>query len=130
MEPGRTKILLVDDEPHVLKLLGGRLRASGFEVLTAEDGETALKTVRERKPALLLLDVRLPKLDGFEVAHILRSDPATQGIPIIIVSAHAQKSDLERGRVLGVEGYLVKPVDSRRLLEEISRVLNAKGGGS
>ena len=126
MESSRKKILLVDDEPHVLKLLGGRLRASGFEVLTAEDGETALKKVREEEPGLLLLDVRLPGLDGFEVAHILKSNPETKEIPIIIISAHAQKSDLIRGRTLGVEGYLVKPVDSRQLLEEISRVLDAQ----
>jgi len=124
MESSRKKILLVDDEPHTLRLRGGRLRAWGFEVLTAEDGEAALKKAGEARPELLLLDVRLPKLDGFEVAYRLKSDPETRGIPIIIISAHAQRSDVVRSRALGVEGYLVKPVDSRILREEINRLLN------
>lgn len=124
MTPGRKKILLVDDEPHTLKLRGARLRAWGFEVLTAEDGESALKIAWEENPNLLLLDVRLPKLDGFDVAYHLKSNPRTRGIPIIIISAHAQGSDRIRGRALGVEGYLVKPVDSRILQKEINRIFH------
>lgn len=125
MTAGRKKILLVDDEPHTLRLRGARLRAWGFEVLTAEDGVTALKLAWEENPHLLLLDVRLPKLDGFEVAYHLKSHPRTREIPIIFISAHAQKSDQIRGRALGVEGYLVKPVDPRVLQKEINQILNS-----
>src|SRR6267378_3005133 len=93
------KILIVDDEPDALELIQFNLQTAGFQVTTAADGDEALKKARATLPDLMILDVMLPEVDGMEVCKILRRDPATSGIPIIMVTAKAAEID----RVLGME---------------------------
>src|SRR6266545_239718 len=95
----KQKILVVDDEPDALELISYNLKAAGYDVITADDGEEALKKARAGQPALILLDVMLPEVDGLEVCKTLRRDPATSPIPIIMLTAKAAEID----RVLGLE---------------------------
>src|ERR1041384_1948247 len=89
----KTKILVVDDEPDALELIGFNLKAAGYEVITAVDGNDALKKARVFLPSLILLDLMIPEVDGLEVCKILRRDPLTSGIPIIMVTAKAAELD-------------------------------------
>jgi len=117
------KILVVDDDQYVRLLLGARLRKNGYEVVTAEDGEEAVRIVGQVKPALILLDLGLPKMDGFEVCRTLKSDPETCGIPIIILSAKSQQADRDQASAAGAESYMAKPFNSVAILEEIQHLL-------
>ncbi|MDA3925976.1 MAG: response regulator [Kiritimatiellae bacterium] len=118
-EKQAVRILVVDDDSDVRLLLGGRLRRNGYEVVAAEDGESAVQIVRQENPALILLDLGLPKMDGFDVCRMLKADPATRRIPIIVLSAKSQQTDRDRASALGADGYMAKPFDPGVLLEEI-----------
>lgn len=120
------KILVVDDDPDVRLLVGARLRSSGYEVVMAEDGEAAIKIFRREKPAMLLLDLGLPGLDGYQVCRTLKSDPSTREIPIIVLSAQSQQTDKDRAAELGVEGYVAKPFVPGALLSEIRTLLERR----
>ncbi len=117
------KILAVDDEATHLHLIATILRAEGFEVLTAEDGQQALDVAKRNHPDLILLDVSMPLLDGWDVLQRLRDDSSTSSTPVFIVTARAQKSDIEHGRRLGVEDYITKPFDPIDLVNRIRRLL-------
>lgn len=117
------KILAVDDEATHLHLIATILRAEGFEVLTAEDGQRALDVAKRYHPDLILLDVAMPLLDGWDVLQRLRDDSSTSSTPVFIVTARAQKSDIEHGRRLGVEDYITKPFDPIDLVNRIRRLL-------
>lgn len=130
MDGGGKTILLVDDEPNVTRLAGARLQANGYSVVTAADGAEALAAARRLSPDLMILDLNLPKLDGFEVARRLKADGSTRGIPIVILSARTQEADLIRGRELGVEGYLTKPFQSQELLNVIAGLIGRRGDGA
>ncbi|MCS6861329.1 MAG: response regulator [Abditibacteriales bacterium] len=119
------KILVVDDEVTHLHLIATILRAEGFEVLTAEDGERALDIAKRNHPDLILLDIAMPLLDGWEVLRRLRDDHSTAATPVFIVTARAQKSDIEQGRRLGVEDYITKPFDP---VDLVNRVRQRLGG--
>ncbi len=106
-------VLVVEDDVEVLKLLCVALEAEGIHVLTATSGEVALRVAREKLPDFISLDLRLPDLDGLEVLQLLKRDPETADIPVVIVSV---VSDRERGQALGALDYLIKPVDGQRLL--------------
>jgi DNA-binding response OmpR family regulator len=105
------RILAVDDEENIVRLLQIRLQTLGYEVAPAYDGETALQHVAECPPDLILLDVMMPKLDGFEVLRRLKSSPETAEIPVIMLTARGQFEDLRRGYGDGVEWYINKPFD-------------------
>jgi DNA-binding response OmpR family regulator len=117
------KILVVDDEPDALELIAFNLKPAGFEVLTAADGETALKLARTTQPALIVLDLMLPQIDGLEVCKILRRDPATAAIPIVMVTAKTGEIDRVLGLELGADDYVTKPFSPRELVLRVKRLL-------
>jgi PAS domain S-box-containing protein len=113
-------VLIVDDDPSIRSLLRQELEASGHEVREARSGEEALAAIEERHPGLIILDVIMPGLSGFDVAALLRSDPRTLNIPVIILSV---VQDRQRGLRLGVDQYFIKPVSSEVLLQEVDALL-------
>jgi two-component system phosphate regulon response regulator PhoB len=119
----KPKILVVDDEPDALEVIGFKLKEAGYIPLTAADGQKAVELVREERPALVVLDLMLPKIDGLEVCKILRRDPATAGIPIIMLTARAAEMDRIVGLELGADDYVTKPFSPRELVLRIKKVL-------
>ncbi len=119
----KQKILVVDDEPDALELIEFNLRGAGFDVLTASDGAEALKKAKQTLPALVLLDLMLPEVDGLEVCKLLRRDPATASVPIIMVTAKAAEIDRVLGLELGADDYVTKPFSPRELVLRVKGVL-------
>jgi DNA-binding response OmpR family regulator len=119
----RAKILIVDDEPEAVELIEFNVKTAGFEVLTAADGAEALKKARSALPALIVLDLMLPEVDGLEVCKMLRRDTATAAIPIIMVTARAAEIDRILGLELGADDYITKPFSPRELVLRIKNVL-------
>jgi len=120
------RILIVDDNPTNVKVLQTRLAAEGYEVITAGDGEEALATARQHTPDLILLDVMMPKLDGFEVCRRLRADPSFPFTPIVLVTAMADSKDIVAGLEAGGDEYLTKPVDHAALAARVRSMLRIK----
>ncbi|MST95217.1 MAG: response regulator transcription factor [Pedosphaera sp.] len=118
-----TKILVVDDEPDALELVEFNLKAAGYEVVTAADGEEGLKMARTASPALILLDVMLPEIDGMEVCKLLKRDPATAAIPIIMLTAKGAEIDRVLGLELGADDYVTKPFSPRELVLRVKGLL-------
>ena len=125
----RPTILTVDDEPDVLELIRFHLSHAGCEVLTATSGRSALETIRVHRPDLVLLDLMLPDIDGFGVCEILRRQPATATLPIIIVSAWSTTDSRDLGLQLGALDYLTKPFSPKTLVERVQRLLNLRPAG-
>ncbi len=123
------RVLAVDDDPIILRLLQLNLELEGFEVLTAGDGRAGLAAVRELKPDVVLLDVMMPHLDGFQVCAAVRADQdaAVAATPIIILSAKAQQADLDDGRRAGADEYVTKPFDPLCLVQLVDRLAAAAG---
>jgi len=119
----KAKILVVDDEPDALELIEVNLKAAGYEVLSAPDGHKALEKARTLLPALILLDVMLPEVDGLEVCKALRRDPKTASIPIIMLTARAAEIDRVVGLELGADDYVTKPFSPRELVLRIKNLL-------
>lgn len=117
------KILIVDDELDTLRLVGMMLESRGYQIITAGDGEKALLTAENEQPDLILLDIMMPGIDGFEVTRQLRQGKATQDIPIIMFTAKTSMDDRVQGLELGADAYLTKPISSRELLAHIKAVL-------
>ena len=105
---GTKKILLVEDEPMLSNLLRQRLEKENYRVITAHDGSEAVKILKQEKPDLILLDIILPKMSGFEVMEMMKSDPTIQAAPVVVVSNLGQDSDIEKGQSLGAIGYFIK----------------------
>ena len=116
-------VLVVDDDPVIQKLLQVNFEMEGYDVVVAGDGEEGLALAREEQPDLVLLDVMMPKMNGLDVAAAMRSDAVTAGIPIIMLSAKAQSSDVQAGLDLGVDDYVTKPFDPLELLERVGALL-------
>jgi two-component system phosphate regulon response regulator PhoB len=119
----KPKILLVDDEPDALEVLGFKLRQAGYNALLAKDGTRAIALARDERPALIVLDLMLPEVDGLEVCKILRRDPNTAAIPIIMLTARAAEMDRVLGLELGADDYVTKPFSPRELLLRIKKLL-------
>ena len=119
----RSKILIVDDEPEAVELIEFNIKQAGFDVLTASDGAEALKKARSALPNLIVLDLMLPEIDGLEVCKMLRRDPATAAIPIVMVTAKAAEIDRILGLELGADDYLTKPFSPRELVLRIKNIL-------
>jgi len=117
------KILLVEDNEMNRDMLSRRLQRRGYEVLTAVDGESGLALTRSDAPALVLMDMSLPVLDGWEATRELRADPATQSIPVIALTAHAMAGDRERALAVGCDDFDTKPIELERLLAKIEALL-------
>ena len=116
-------VLVVDDDPVILKLLEVNFEMEGFQVVRAADGAEGLERAREVLPDIVVLDVMMPRMTGYEVAKALREDNGTAHIPIIFVTARAQSSDVERGMELGVEDYVTKPFDPLDLIDRVNALL-------
>ena len=124
MQPGvKPRILVVDDEPEAVELVEFNLKQAGYAVLTAADGAEALKKAHAQTPDLIILDVMLPEMDGFEACKVLRLDPATARVPIIMLTAKAAEIDRVLGLELGADDYLTKPFSPRELLLRIKKIL-------
>ncbi|HEY3931526.1 MAG TPA: response regulator transcription factor [Verrucomicrobiae bacterium] len=120
----KPKILVVDDEPEAVELVEFNLKQSGYVVATAADGSEALKKARSQSPDLIVLDVMLPEMDGFEICKSLRLDSTTAKIPIIMLTAKAAEIDRVLGLELGADDYLTKPFSPRELLLRIKKLLS------
>ncbi|MFO0866041.1 MAG: response regulator [Gemmataceae bacterium] len=122
----RPKILVVDDEPQGAELLEAYLAGTDYDVEIAGDGDEALRKVREFKPDLVLLDVMMPKISGFEVCKRLKADPVTRDIVVFMVTALDQKADIERAVDVGTSDFLTKPVNKAELLIRVKSALKAR----
>ena len=120
-----SRILLVEDNEMNRDMLSRRLTRRGYEVLTANDGARGLATAASEKPDLILMDMSLPVVDGWEVTRRLKASEETQAIPVIALTAHALAADLEKALQAGCEDYDTKPVELPRLLGKIERLLRA-----
>jgi len=120
---GQKKILVVDDEVDLVETIRFPLEAEGFNVLVAYNGEDALNQARTENPDLILLDIMLPKLDGYKVCRLLKFDEKYRNIPIIMLTARAQEKDKIIGLETGADEYITKPFDMDKLLEKVKAYL-------
>ena len=117
------KILVIEDDPIALRLVQYTLQHEGYQVLTAPTGLEGLKKAREENPDLIVMDVMLPGIDGFEICHRLRADPQTAQLPILMLSAKAQEIDRAMGLKVGANDYLSKPASPSEIIRKIKRML-------
>jgi two-component system response regulator RpaA len=122
------KILLVDDEASIVKIVRKQLEISGFAVSTATDGQAGLAMAGEIRPDLVLLDVMMPKMNGYQVCAALKQDPALRHIPVLLLTARAQRQDYQEGLKHGADGYLTKPFELDELLGKIRELLDRAAG--
>jgi len=117
-------ILLVEDDPFLIDIYKSKLKEVGFEIETAEDGEKALRKTKEKKPDLMLLDIVLPKIDGWEILKKIRSDPGLKDLKVIVLSNLGQKEEVEKGMALGATKYLIKAhFTPSEVVEEVKKLL-------
>jgi len=119
----KKKILLVEDEKVLMETVTLRLEANGYEVISAYDGFKGLEKAKKEKPDLIILDLMLPKMDGYKVCGLLKADTRYNKIPIIMFTARAQESDKKMGKEMGADAYITKPFEPQALLEKISELL-------
>ena len=115
----RAKILVVDDEPFNVEYLKQELEEDGYDILSAENGRAALALVSTEPPDVILLDILMPTMNGYQVCRELRENPATRSIPIVMLTARSQESDKFWGKEAGADAYLVKPFDMNELMEAV-----------
>ncbi len=119
----KKRILVVDDEVDLVETLTFRLEANGYEVIKAHDGQVGLDIAKKDKPDLMILDLMLPKMDGYKVCGLLKADARYKKIPIIMFTARAQESDKKIGEEVGADAYITKPFDPQVLLAKIKELL-------
>jgi two-component system alkaline phosphatase synthesis response regulator PhoP/two-component system response regulator VicR len=119
------KILAVDDERHIVRLVQVNLERAGYQVVTAFDGKEALQKVEAEQPDLVVLDVMMPYMDGFEVLQTLRKNQSTRDLPVIMLTAKAQDADVFRGWQSGVDCYLTKPFNPMELIAFVKRIFSS-----
>ncbi|MFN3882067.1 MAG: response regulator transcription factor [Nitrincola lacisaponensis] len=118
-----TKVLVVDDEPNILLSLEFLMEQAGFSVTTAEDGETALQRINDTEPDLVLLDISLPGISGFDVLEQLRQDARFTRLPVIMLTAHGREVEREKGMALGADDYITKPFSTQTLVQKVRTLL-------
>lgn len=119
-------VLAADDDEDILELVAFRLERSGYRVLQAHDGAEALELARTSRPDLAVLDVMLPKIDGFELTRRLREDESTNAMPIILLTARAQEADVQRGFAAGADDYIRKPFSPQELRARVQAILGRR----
>lgn len=119
----KKKILLADDEQVLVEMVKMRLEANDYDVITAADGQEALDKARKEKPDLLILDLMLPKMDGFKVCALLKADARFAKIPVLMFTARAQEIDKKMGEEVGANGYITKPFVAETLLAKIKELI-------
>ena len=117
------KIFLAEDEPQIARLIEFKLKKEGYDVTWRENGEEALKAIKADKPDLILLDIMMPVMDGYEVLRRLKEDENLGDIPVIMLTARAQEKDVVKGIDLGAEDYITKPFHPAELLARVKRIL-------
>lgn len=117
-------ILVVDDEPVIIELLQVNLKLEGYDVITAANGQEAVEKAAKNKPDLVILDIMMPKMDGWTARAELLKDPATSDVPVIFLTARAQQADLKRGQESNVAAYITKPFDPSELLSIIGQIFD------
>jgi len=117
------RVLICDDDPVILRLLQVNLELEGFDVLLGHNGEEAVEIARDQHPDLIILDIMMPRMDGYQACEKLKSLDETRDIPIVFLSAKAQQSDIEKGKAFGVADYLTKPFDPNDLIDVLDRLL-------
>jgi DNA-binding response OmpR family regulator len=121
--PDQKKVLVVEDEPDIRNLIAFALQYAGYQVLVSVDGEDALRQADEEQPDLILLDVKMPKMDGYEACQLLRAQDSTKDIPVVFLSARGQDSEIQRGLELGAEEYILKPFAPDELYRRVGSIL-------
>jgi two-component system cell cycle response regulator DivK len=122
------RVLLVEDDPQNLYLIEFLLREAGFDVVVARDGEEALDMIVSTRPDLVITDISMPKLDGYELARRIKDSPETGSIPVIAVTAYSMKGDSEKIMQVGCDGYIPKPIDADTFVETVRRYLPPEEG--
>ncbi len=117
------RILIVDDEAQLVEMVKMRLEAAGYEVISAYDGQEGFDKAKKDKPDLIILDLMLPKMDGYKVCGLLKNDARYSKIPVIMFTARVQEEDVRLGKDLGAEEYVTKPFDPKILLSKIKELL-------
>jgi DNA-binding response OmpR family regulator len=128
MSENRVRILVVDDEADLVSVLRIGLEVEGFEVIEASDGEEGLRLARECKPALILLDLMLPKLDGYKVCRSLKFDERYRALPILILSARSGEQDRRLAHDMGADGFITKPYEMKDLIAKVRHKLGLPPG--
>ena len=119
------RILICDDDPAILRVLEVNLEVEGYDVLLAHHGEEAYEVALAEHPDLIILDIMMPRLDGYQTCAKLKENDAVKDIPVVFLSAKAQQSDIDRGKAFGVADYLTKPFDPMDLLDVVERLLDS-----
>ncbi len=122
-----TKILIAEDEPDIRDLIAFTLRFAGYEVVTAVNGKDAVELAPKEMPDLILMDVRMPIMTGYDACKLFKADPALKHIPVVFLSAKGQESEIQAGLESGAEEYLLKPFGPSELTESIRRILSKQG---
>jgi len=123
---GKPRVLIVEDEPNIVLSLEILLRRAGYETASAGDGEAALELVRRTRPDVVLLDIMLPKRNGYEVCRDLKSEPTLSSIPVIMLTAKGQEVEILKGMELGASAYIAKPFGNAEVLETLRAVLEPR----
>ncbi len=123
MPDAAKRVLICDDDPVILRLLQVNLELEGYDVLTAHHGEEAFDIATKELPDLVILDIMMPRLDGYQTCQKLKAEDSTKQIPVVFLSAKAQQSDIEKGKSFGVSDYLTKPFDPNDLLDVVERLV-------
>ncbi len=126
----KEKIMIVDDDPSIVRLMQYFLENNGYETIIAGNGLQALKKAENENPSLILLDLMLPGVDGFEVCHRLRLNPVTSDIPVLMLSAKDDETDKNEALKVGANGYITKPVKGPGLIERVQELLSQRAGAT
>ena len=117
-----TRVLIAEDEPNIVESLSFMLRRADYDVVSVVDGEAALAELRKHRPELMILDLMLPRLNGFEVLKAVKSDPALSSMPILILTAKGQAQDRRLAEEMGVDAFMTKPFSNREIMDEVGRL--------
>ncbi len=120
---GKLTVLVIDDDPVILELLRVNFEIEGFDVICAADGEEGLARARADRPDIVVSDIMMPKRDGLQLLTDLKSDPLTEDLPVILLSAKAQKLEVQQGMDLGADDYITKPFDPLELIDRLNAVM-------
>ena len=120
---GKLTVLVIDDDPVILELLRVNFEIEGFDVICATDGEEGLRRAQDDHPDIVISDIMMPKRDGLQLLDDLKHDPQTEDLPVILLSAKAQKSEVQHGLDMGADDYITKPFDPLELIDRLNAVM-------